>query len=83
MSNLYAAARYLLFVFIVTALVKPLGGYMERVFAGRRTVLDRFCCPVERLLYRIAWVDATVEMTFAPGISRAVAGGWRKMGSQS
>ena len=62
MSNLYAAAQYLLFVFIVTALVKPLGGYMERGVC-RKAVLDRFCCPVERLLYRIAWVDATVEMT--------------------
>jgi K+-transporting ATPase A subunit len=82
MSNLCAAAQYLLFVFIVTALVKPSGGYMERGVC-RKAVLDRFCCPVERLLYRIAWVDATVEMTFARVIGRAVAGDWRKMGSQS
>jgi hypothetical protein len=43
MSNLYAAAQYLLFVFIVTALVKPLGGYMERGVCrkayGARSVL--------------------------------------------
>ena len=51
------------FVAIVTALVKPLGGYVERVFSRERTALDRFCLPVERLLYRITAVDPNVEMT--------------------
>jgi K+-transporting ATPase A subunit len=46
-----------LFVVIITALVKPLGGYMERVFSSQRTLLDRFCLPVERLIYRITAVD--------------------------
>jgi hypothetical protein len=32
--NLYAAIHYLLFIAIVTILVKPLGGYMERAFPG-------------------------------------------------
>lgn len=65
MSYLYAAAQYLLFIVVVTVLVKPLGGYVERVFAGKRTVLDRFCRPVERLIYRITAVDSNAEMTFA------------------
>jgi len=61
--DLYSALQYVLFVAIVTILVKPLGGYMERVFSRQRTVLDRFFLPVERLLYRITAVDPNREMT--------------------
>ena len=60
--NVYSAVQYLLFVVIVTACVKPLGGYMRRVFARRRTALDRLCVPVERWIYRLAGVDPAVEM---------------------
>jgi K+-transporting ATPase ATPase A chain len=60
--NVYSAAQYLLFVVIVTACVRPLGGYMHRVFARRSTVLDRLCVPVERWIYRLAGVDPSVEM---------------------
>jgi hypothetical protein len=34
--NVYSAVQYLLFVVIVTVCVRPLGGYMHRVFARRR-----------------------------------------------
>jgi potassium-transporting ATPase potassium-binding subunit len=61
--DFYSAIQYVLFVVIVTALVRPLGGYMERVFSRKRTVLDRFCLPVERLIYRITAVDPEAEMT--------------------
>jgi potassium-transporting ATPase potassium-binding subunit len=61
--DFYSAIQYGLFVIIVTALVRPLGGYMERVFSRQRTILDRFCLPVERLIYRITAVDPSVEMT--------------------
>jgi potassium-transporting ATPase potassium-binding subunit len=61
--DLYSAIQYVLFVVIVTALVKPLGGYMERVFSRKRTLLDRFCLPVERLIYRITFVAPDAEMT--------------------
>src|ERR1035437_6179803 len=36
---------------------------MERVFSRKRTVLDRVCLPVERMIYRITAVDPDVEMT--------------------
>jgi len=61
--DLYSAIQYVLFVVIVTFLVKPLGGYMERVFSRRRTALDRLCLPVERVIYRITAVDPDLEMT--------------------
>jgi K+-transporting ATPase ATPase A chain len=61
--DFYSAIQYVLFVVIVTALVKGLGGYMELVFSRQRTVLDRFCLPVEQLIYRITAVDPEAEMT--------------------
>jgi potassium-transporting ATPase potassium-binding subunit len=60
--DLYSAIQFVLFVAIVTALVEPLGGYMERVFSRQQTALDRLCRPVERFIYRIAAVDPGVEM---------------------
>ena len=62
--DLYSVLQYVLFVAIVTILVKPLGGYMERVFSRKRTFLDRLCLPVERLIYRLTTVKPDVEMTF-------------------
>jgi K+-transporting ATPase ATPase A chain len=61
--TLYTSIQYLLFLAIVTILVKPLGSYMERVFSRKRTVLDRFCLPVERLIYRVTRVNQDAEMT--------------------
>jgi K+-transporting ATPase ATPase A chain len=62
--NLYTFVQYLLFVVIVTVLVKPLGGYMHNVFSARRTALDGLCLPIERLIYRATGVAPTREMTF-------------------
>ena len=61
--DLYSAIQYLLFLTIVTALVKPLGAYMDRVFSKQHTALDWLCLRVERLIYRITAVDPDVEMT--------------------
>jgi potassium-transporting ATPase potassium-binding subunit len=63
MVDFYSASQYVLFVAIITILVRPLGGYLERVFSRQRTVLDRLCLPVERLIYRITAVDPNLEMT--------------------
>jgi len=63
--DLYSCVQYILFLAIVTAMVKPLGGYMERVFSRKTTVLDWFCVPIERLIYRVTAVDPNVEMTAA------------------
>jgi K+-transporting ATPase ATPase A chain len=41
---------------IVILLVRPLGGYMTRVFAGERTFLSPILRPVERLFYAAAGV---------------------------
>jgi potassium-transporting ATPase potassium-binding subunit len=63
--NVYSAIQYLLFLVIVTACVRPLGGYMHRVFSGQRTALDRLCLPVERWIFRFSGIDPAREMTGA------------------
>ena len=60
--NLFSAAQFLLFLTIVTAFVKPLGGYMERVFSKKKTALDRLCVPVERFICRVAGINSELEM---------------------
>jgi K+-transporting ATPase ATPase A chain len=61
--DFYSIVQYGLFLVIVTVMVKPLGGYMERVFSGKTTILDWFCVPIERLIYRVSAIDPKVEMT--------------------
>jgi K+-transporting ATPase ATPase A chain len=60
--DLYAVLPYGVFWLIVTALVYPVGGYLTRVFAGESTWLDPGLRPLERLIYRLAGIDARHEM---------------------
>lgn len=56
---------------IVVLLVKPLGGYMHRVFNGDRTFLSPVLGPIERGLYRIAGTSEREEQhwtAYAAGI---------------
>jgi K+-transporting ATPase ATPase A chain len=59
------AAQYAVFLAVVTVLVRPIGGYLERVFSGAPTALDRIMAPLERLIYRLTRVDRHAEMTAA------------------
>jgi K+-transporting ATPase ATPase A chain len=65
--------QILLYCAIVVALVRPLGGYMTRVFNGQRTFLSPVLQPVERGLYWLGgvsesreqhWVSYTIAMLF-------------------
>jgi K+-transporting ATPase ATPase A chain len=53
--------QILLFCGIVLALVKPLGDYMTRVFAGERTFLSPVLVPIERGLYALAGTSEREE----------------------
>src|SRR5690349_15857534 len=53
-----------LFCAIVVLLVKPLGGYMTRVFAGERTLLSPVLGPVERLFYWASGVDERSDQSW-------------------
>lgn len=46
---------------IVAILVKPLGLFMARVFAGERTFLSPVLGPIERGFYAAAGIDARAE----------------------
>ena len=56
------ALQYLLFLVVVTALVRPTGVYMQRVFTGQHTLLDSVLGPVERSLYRLSRIDPEAQM---------------------
>jgi len=56
------ALQYGVFLLVVALLVKPVGGYLARVFAGERTWLDPVLRPLERAIYRLAGVDPAAEM---------------------
>ncbi|APG94566.1 potassium-transporting ATPase subunit KdpA [Sinorhizobium americanum] len=53
--------QILVFCGIVALLVKPLGGYMTRVFGGERTLLSWIFAPVERGLYALAGTSEREE----------------------
>jgi len=59
---LSTVALYACFLLIILALVKPIGGYLARAFAGERTFLDPALRPVERLIYSLCGIDARQEM---------------------
>ncbi len=63
--------QILIFCGIVVLLVKPLGGYMTRVYQGERTFLSFIFAPFERLLYRIAGTSENEDQhwtTYAAGM---------------
>src|SRR5207248_9050395 len=54
--------QILLFFALILAVTKPLGIFMARVFNRERTFMDLALRPLERLLYRLTWVDENREM---------------------
>jgi potassium-transporting ATPase potassium-binding subunit len=58
----YAWLQILTFFVVLLALVKPLGGFMARVFQGERTFLSPVLEPCENILYRICGVKKDEEM---------------------
>ncbi len=60
--TLNGVIQILLLFGVLLALVKPIGGYMARVYAGERTFLDPILKPVEKFLYRISGVNENEDM---------------------
>ncbi|MEI7832542.1 MAG: potassium-transporting ATPase subunit KdpA, partial [bacterium] len=54
--------QIVLFIVVLLLLTKPIGAYMARVFSGERTILDPLLRPLERIIYRLAGIDASREM---------------------
>ena len=53
--------QIILFSVVVAVTVRPLGGYMMRIFTGEPTVFGSFLGPIERVIYRFAGIDAAAE----------------------
>jgi potassium-transporting ATPase potassium-binding subunit len=69
--TLYGWTQILAYCVVVVLLVKPLGGYMYRVFNGDRTFLSPILGPLERGLYRISGTSEREEQhwtAYAAGI---------------
>jgi K+-transporting ATPase ATPase A chain len=60
-----AVLQYAFFFAVLTALVRPLGAFQARVFAGERTRLDPVLRPVERAIYRLCGVDSSADMSWS------------------
>jgi potassium-transporting ATPase potassium-binding subunit len=54
--------QIVLYVVVLLVLVKPLGGYMARVYEQRRVALERVFGGLERLIYRACGVWPNAEM---------------------
>ncbi len=52
----------LAFFLVLFATVRPLGGYIDDVFAGRPTPGSKILEPLERALYRVCRIDPSIEM---------------------
>jgi K+-transporting ATPase ATPase A chain len=52
----------LLLFLLVLACVKPLGGFMARIFMGERTFLSPVVAPLESAIYKLCRIDPAREM---------------------
>lgn len=57
----YGWLQIVIYIVLLLLAVKPLGLYMARVFEGQWTFLDPILRPVERVIYRLAGVNARRE----------------------
>lgn len=55
-------AQILLFLVALTLLVRPLGGYLAKVYEGTRTFLTPAIGPLEKFIYRLSGIRKKDEM---------------------
>ena len=56
--------QLVVYLVVLTALARPLGAYMARVYEGKPCGLDRALGPLERLTYRLCGVRPAEDMTW-------------------
>lgn len=62
--NTFGWLQILIYLAVLTALTKPVGIYLTKVYAGEKTFLSFALEPVERLVYKLTGVDAKEEMNW-------------------
>ncbi|MDD2583130.1 MAG: potassium-transporting ATPase subunit KdpA [Desulfuromonadaceae bacterium] len=60
--NGYEWMQTILFFIVLLALIRPLGGFMAKVFQGERTFLSPVLAPCEKVIYRVSGVKPDDEM---------------------
>jgi len=60
--NIHDWQQTILFYVVLLLLVRPLGGYMAKVYQGERTLLSGLLAPCGHLFYRISGVGKDEEM---------------------
>jgi K+-transporting ATPase ATPase A chain len=66
-------AQLILYFVVLVALVKPLGGYMARVYEGEPVFLEKVFGPLERLIYRLCGVPSEESAREQPWTLYALA----------
>jgi K+-transporting ATPase ATPase A chain len=66
-------AQLVLYFVVLLALVKPLGGYMARVYEGEPILLQKVFGPIERLFYKLSGVPRDEEQREMPWTTYALA----------
>jgi K+-transporting ATPase ATPase A chain len=59
--NAFGMFQIVLYVVVLVALTKPLGGFMANVYQGERTFLSPVLGPIERAIYRLGGIDPQRE----------------------
>src|SRR6478672_10293737 len=84
----FAIAKIALYVAVITALTPLLGGYMKRVFADEKTLLDPVLRPLERGIYRVCavdpkkdqgWIEWTIVMLVVNAASLVILYGMQRL----
>ena len=61
---IFDISQILAFLLILTLFVKPLGGYMAKVYQGERSVLSPLFVPFENTIYRFIGIEKDAEMNW-------------------
>jgi potassium-transporting ATPase potassium-binding subunit len=62
--NIYSWLQLIIYMLVLIALARPLGGFMARVYQGEKTFLDPLLRPLEKFIYRLSGVHPDEEMNW-------------------
>jgi len=62
--DFYGWLQIVIYLIVLTALTKPLGIFIAKVYNGEKTFLDFALNPFERLIYRLVRIDESQEMNW-------------------
>ncbi|MCM0084470.1 potassium-transporting ATPase subunit KdpA, partial [Geomonas sp. Red32] len=59
--NRYEWIETVVFFAVLLAAVKPVGGYMAKVFQGEKTLLSPVLVPIENMIYKVCGTSKEEE----------------------